>query len=170
MVKPNQLDQLTAIFPGTFDPITNGHIDLINRSALLFPHLVVAVADNPAKKPLFSLSERIDFIQSATTHLPNIEVVGYDNLLVDLAERHHATVIVRGVRTTYDFEYEKQLAEINRTLKADLDTLFLMPSIAMGAISSTIVKDIAYHGGCVANLVPKQVAAALLKRAVKKSS
>lgn len=152
---------LTAIFPGTFDPITNGHIDLITRAALLFPRLIIAVADNPAKKPLFTLDERIDFASTATEHLLNVDVMGYDNLLADFAQTHNATVVVRGVRTTHDFEYERQIAEINRTLKPDLDTIFLMPSIAMGFISSTIVKDVAYHGGDVTRLVPPHVQQAL---------
>ncbi|MDF7666909.1 pantetheine-phosphate adenylyltransferase [Orbaceae bacterium ESL0727] len=158
---------LTAVFPGTFDPITNGHIDLITRAALLFPRLIIAVADNPNKKPLFTLTERIDLATTAIAHLSNVEVLGYTNLLADFAQCHDATVIIRGVRTTYDFEYERQLAEINRTLKADLDTIFLMPSIAMGFISSTIVKDVAYHGGDVACLVPKHVETALRKQIAK---
>lgn len=157
---------LTAIFPGTFDPITNGHIDLITRSALLFPRLIIAIAENPNKKALFSLEERVNLASTAIEHLLNVEVIGFDNLMADFAQAHNATVMIRGVRTTHDFEYERQLAEMNRALKPDLDTIFLMPSIAMGFISSTIVKDVAYHGGDISNLVPQHVKIELLKRLV----
>ncbi|WP_392558499.1 pantetheine-phosphate adenylyltransferase [Orbus mooreae] len=154
---------LTAIFPGTFDPITNGHVDLITRASLLFPRLIVAVAESPAKKTLFPLSERVDLASTALEHLLNVEVIGYTNLMANFAKEHNATVLIRGVRTTHDFEYERQLAEINRNLKADLDTIFLMPSLATGFISSTIVKDVALHEGDISTLVPTHVKIALLK-------
>lgn len=155
---------LTAIFPGTFDPITNGHLDLITRASQLFPRLIIAIAESPSKKTLFTLDERVNFASTSVEHLLNVEVIGFDNLMADFAQTHNATVIVRGVRTTHDFEYERQLAEMNRSLKPDLDTIFLMPSIAMGFISSTIVKDVAYHGGDISNLVPIHVKTELLKR------
>ena len=155
---------LTAIFPGTFDPITNGHIDLITRASQLFPRLIVAIAQNPNKKTLFTLEERVNLASTSVEHLLNVEVIGFDNLMADFAQKNAATVIVRGVRTTHDFEYERQLAEMNRALKPDLDTIFLMPSIAMGFISSTIVKDVAFHGGDISNLVPLHVKTELLKR------
>ena len=155
---------LTAIFPGTFDPITNGHIDLITRASQLFARLIVAIAENPNKKTLFALEERVNLASTSVEHLLNVEVIGFDNLMADFAQKHAATVIVRGVRTTHDFEYERQLAEMNRALKPDLDTIFLMPSIAMGFISSTIVKDVVYHGGDISNLVPLHVKTELLKR------
>lgn len=156
--------KLTAIFPGTFDPITNGHVDLISRASLLFPRLIVAVAENPSKKKIFTLAERVNLASTALESLLNVEVIGYDNLMADFARAHQATVLIRGVRTTSDFEYERQLAEMNRALKPDLETIFLMPSIAMGFISSTIVKDVAYHHGDISNLVPKHVEIALLER------
>ncbi|WP_392553646.1 pantetheine-phosphate adenylyltransferase [Orbus wheelerorum] len=155
---------LTAIFPGTFDPITNGHVDLISRASLLFPRLIVAVAQSPNKKTLFSLDERVNLVSTALEHLLNVEVIGYTNLMANFAKAHQATVLIRGVRTTYDFEYERQLAEINRSLKDDLDTIFLMPSIATGFISSTIVKDVALHDGDISTLVPRHVEVALLQR------
>lgn len=155
---------LTAIFPGTFDPITNGHIDLISRSAILFPHLIVAIANSPNKKTFFTLEERVALAQSALTHLDNVQVIGYSNLMANFANEHHATVLVRGVRTTHDFEYERQLAEMNRSLKADLDTIFLMPSLVTGFISSSIVKEVALHGGDIAGLVPKHVESALFAK------
>lgn len=155
---------LTAIFPGTFDPITNGHVDLIARASLLFPSLIVAVAESPNKKTMFSLAERVELAKIALVQLPNVTVIGYANLMADFAKAHQATVLVRGVRTTYDFEYERQLAEMNRSLKPDLDTIFLMPSLVTGFISSTIVKEVALHQGDISRLVPKHVEHALLKR------
>lgn len=155
---------LTAIFPGTFDPITNGHVDLIARAALLFPRLIVAIAQSPNKKTLFSLDERVNLASTALEHLLNVEVIGYTNLMADFAKAYDATVLVRGVRTTYDFEYERQLAEMNRSLKPDLDTIFLMPSAVTGFISSTIVKEVALHQGDVSMLVPKHVEIALFTK------
>lgn len=156
--------RLTAIFPGTFDPITNGHVDLITRAAGLFAHLIVAVAQSPNKKTLFTLEERVDLATKSLAHLANIQVIGYENLMADFATEHQATVLVRGVRTTYDFEYEKQLAEMNHHLKPDLETVFLMPCASTGFISSTIVKEVALHKGNITHLVPEHVKAVLLKR------
>lgn len=155
---------LTAIFPGTFDPITNGHLDLITRASLLFPRLIVAVAESPSKNTVFSLAERVDLASTAFENLLNVEVIGYANLMADFAQEHNATVLIRGVRTTYDFEYERQLAEMNLSLKPDLDTIFLMPSIVTSFISSTIVKEIALHHGDISTLVPKHVQMSLLKK------
>ncbi|QIQ22337.1 pantetheine-phosphate adenylyltransferase [Zophobihabitans entericus] len=154
----------TAIFPGTFDPITNGHVELITRAAPLFQRLIIGVAASPSKKTLFSLEERVLLAAEAIKHLPNVEAIGYTNLMAEFASQQGATMLVRGVRTTYDFEYERQLAEMNRHLKADLDTIFLMPSPETGFISSSIVREVALHKGEVSGLVPKHVEQQLLKK------
>lgn len=155
---------LTAIFPGTFDPITNGHIDLITRAAKMFARLIVAVAHSPNKKTFFSLDERVEFAKLSLATLTNVEVIGYANLMAHFAQEYAATVLVRGVRTTYDFEYERQLAEMNRHLKVDLDTIFLMAAEDKGFISSTIVKEVALHKGIITAFVPAHVERAILAR------
>lgn len=160
------IDSITAIFPGTFDPLTNGHIDLVERAALLFPRVILAIAYNPNKKTLFSLDERVAMAKTNLVHIDNVDVLGFANLMADFARQHNATVLVRGVRTTYDFEYERQLAEMNRSLKPDLDTIFLMPSIATGFISSTIVKDVARHKGDISHLVPLSIKSLLEQKFV----
>ncbi|WP_392567020.1 pantetheine-phosphate adenylyltransferase [Utexia brackfieldae] len=154
----------TAIFPGTFDPMTYGHIDLIARAALIFERLIIAVAASPSKKTLFSLSERVAMASDSLLHLDNVEVLGFSQLMATFAKAHEATVLVRGIRTTYDFEYERQLAEMNIHLKPDLETVFLIPSTQYGFISSTIVREVALHGGDVVGLVPAHIHTALLAK------
>ena len=117
-----------AVYPGTFDPITNGHADLIDRAANMFAHVIVGIAANPSKKPLFSLQERVDLIKEVTAHLPNVEVIGFEGLLADFADSQGATVLIRGLRAVSDFEYEFQLANMNRRLNPNLESIFLTPA------------------------------------------
>lgn len=147
-----------AIYPGTFDPVTNGHVDMITRAANIFPELVVAVASNTAKKPFFSLEQRIECVRNATAHLPSVRVMGFDNLLIHFAQSQGACVIVRGLRAVSDFEYEFQLAGMNRQLSATIETMFLTPSERYMFLSSTLVREIAALGGDVSEFVPAHVA------------
>lgn len=141
--------QRIAIYPGTFDPITNGHIDLVRRAAKLFDRLVVAIADSRRKNPLFELSERIDLAQQVLQPLDNVEVLGFDVLLADFVKQVEATVILRGLRAVSDFEYEFQLASMNRHLIPDVETMFLTPAEQYSFVSSSLVKEIAMLGGDV---------------------
>lgn len=146
-----------AIYPGTFDPVTNGHIDLITRAAKIFPEIVVAVASNSSKRPFFSLTERIEFVQDAVKALPGVSVVGFDNLLVNFVQEQGAAIILRGLRAVSDFEYEFQLAGMNRKLSKQVETMFLTPSENFMFISSTLVREIAVLGGDVSGFVPEIV-------------
>ena len=152
-----------AIYPGTFDPVTNGHIDLISRASRLFPELVVAVAHNAAKRPFFSLDERIALVQESVAHLPGVSVVGFDNLLIHFVEEQQAGIILRGLRAVSDFEYEFQLAGMNRKLSKLVETLFLTPSEDLMFISSSLVREIASLGGDVSDFVPSVVVDAFNK-------
>ncbi|HIF9130117.1 TPA: pantetheine-phosphate adenylyltransferase [Photobacterium damselae] len=153
-----------VIYPGTFDPITNGHLDLIERAAAMFDTVIVGVAYNPTKKPLFDLDERVALAQSVTQHLPNVEIVGFSGLLVNFAKEHNANVLVRGLRAVSDFEYEFQLANMNRRLMPELETVFLTPAEENSFISSTIVKEVALHKGDVNQFVPQEVSIQLYKK------
>jgi len=150
-----------VIYPGTFDPITNGHVDIITRAARLFPELVVAVASNTPKKPFFSLADRIAFVEHAVGHLSGVSVVGFDTLLVHFVHEQQAGIILRGLRAVSDFEYEFQLAGMNRKLSKDVETIFLTPSEEAMFISSTLVREIATLGGDVSKFVPEGVVQAL---------
>ena len=150
-----------AIYPGTFDPLTNGHSDLVIRAAKLFDEVIVAVASNPSKQPMFSLAERVELAQQVFSHVPNVTVVGFSGLLAEFARQHQAQVLLRGVRAVADFEYEFQLASMNRQLNSDLDSLFMTPSEKNTFISSTLVKEVARHGGDVSRFVAPVVLAAL---------
>mgnify|MGYP003562067033 FL=1 len=150
-----------AIYPGTFDPLTNGHPDLVIRAAKLFDEVIVAVASNPSKQPMFSLAERVELAQQVFSHVPNVTVVGFSGLLAEFARQHQAQVLLRGVRAVADFEYEFQLASMNRQLNPDLDSLFMTPSEKNTFISSTLVKEVARHGGDVSRFVAPVVLAAL---------
>lgn len=154
----------TAIFPGTFDPITNGHLELIRRASRLFGQLIVAVAASPSKKTLFTLTERVAMAKESLCALSDVEVMGFDELMAKFAKIQDATVLIRGVRTAYDFEYERQLADMNQYLNASLETVFLMASSKNGFISSSIVREVAGHHGDVAAFVPPHVNQALLHK------
>jgi pantetheine-phosphate adenylyltransferase len=161
-----------AIYPGTFDPITNGHADLIERAARLFKHVIIGIAANPSKQPRFTLEERVEQVKLITAHLDNVEVVGFSGLLVDFARDQKASVLVRGLRAVSDFEYEFQLANMNRRLSPDLESVFLTPAEENSFISSTLVKEVALHGGDVSQFVHPQVALALKAKiaAIKEGS
>ncbi|HHE8876836.1 TPA: pantetheine-phosphate adenylyltransferase [Haemophilus influenzae] len=154
----------SVIYPGTFDPITNGHLDIIERSAVIFPRVLVAVANSPSKKPLFSLEERVELVRQSVVHLSNVEVFGFSDLLANVIKQHNISAIIRGVRTTTDFEYELQLAALNRLLTKGVDSLFFPPVEKWAFVSSTIVREIYLHGGDVAELVPVPVFNALKAR------
>ncbi|EAR53527.1 phosphopantetheine adenylyltransferase [Photobacterium sp. SKA34] len=156
-----------VIYPGTFDPITNGHLDLIERAAAMFDHVIVGVAFNPSKKPLFDLNERVELAGKITKHLDNVEIVGFSGLLVDFAKEHNANILVRGLRAVSDFEYEFQLANMNRRLMPELETVFLTPAEENSFISSTIVKEVALHKGDVSQFVDPLITEALLEKFVK---
>ena len=155
---------MSVIYPGTFDPITNGHLDIIERSAVLFPRVLVAVANSPSKKPLFSLDERVELVRQSVAHLSNVEVFGFSDLLANVVKQRNISAIIRGVRTTTDFEYELQLAALNRLLTKGVDSLFFPPAEKWAFVSSTIVREIYLHGGDVAELVPVPVFNALKAR------
>lgn len=152
------------VYPGTFDPITNGHLDLIERASRLFDHVIVAVAENPLKKPLFSLEERTDFVKQATSKLNNIEVCGFNCLLAHFLEQKDTNLLLRGLRAVSDFEYEFQLANMNRQLKPDIETLFVTPAEHLSYISSTLVREIARLDGDVSKFVPKIVNQAIINK------
>jgi pantetheine-phosphate adenylyltransferase len=153
-----------AVYPGSFDPLTNGHLDLIERSLRIFDDLIVAVVTNPAKDALFSDAERVEMIQEATRGLRKIDVVIFDGLLVDLVARVGARAIVRGLRAVSDFEYEFQMALMNRKLREEIETVFLMPHEAYSYISSRLIKEVARYGGSVKGLVPAGVETRLAEK------
>lgn len=153
-----------VVYPGTFDPITNGHIDLVQRASKLFDSVVVAVAASNRKGPLFTLEERVDLAKQALGHLNNVEVCGFDCLLKDLVEEKQAYGVVRGLRAVSDFEYEFQLANMNRALAPSMESLFLTPAEHLSYISSTLVKEIASLGGDASKFVPKLVGNALVAK------
>lgn len=156
--------QKRAIYPGTFDPITNGHIDIVTRAAAMFDELILAIAASPSKKPMFSLHERVALAQQATAHLQNVTVVGFSDLMANFARDQQATILIRGLRAVADFEYEMQLAHMNRHLMPDLESVYLMPSKEWSFISSSLVKEVARHQGDVAHFLPQPVHQALLNK------
>ena len=153
-----------AIYPGTFDPVTLGHIDIMQRALKIFDHIIIAVALNPKKDPLFSLEKRVIFIKEATKNLKNLEVLPFDNLLINLAHSKKASVVIKGLRAISDFEFELQMGLMNRTLDEKIETLFMIPSQEFSFLSSNLVKETARHGGDVSKLVPKIVFKELKKK------
>jgi pantetheine-phosphate adenylyltransferase len=154
---------MRALYPGSFDPLTLGHLDLIERACRLFDVVVVAVLQNPSKTPVFSLQERLDQIEAATQHLPNVEVGSFDGLTVQYARRCQAAVILRGLRALSDFEFELQIAHTNKSLAADIETVFLATATQHSFLSSSVVKEVARFGGDVRHMVPMGVADDLIR-------
>ncbi len=152
---------VVAVYPGTFDPITNGHSDLVQRAAGLFDKVIVGIAANPSKTPLFDLAQRVAMAEQVLSHLENVEVCGFSDLLVDFVKAKKAKVILRGLRAVSDFEYEMQLASMNRHLEHTLETVFMTPSEETSFISASLVKEIALHGGDVSPFVHKTIVEAL---------
>jgi pantetheine-phosphate adenylyltransferase len=149
--------KIRAVYPGTFDPVTNGHIDLIQRSADLFDRVIVAVLKNTEKTPLFTVAERVEMLEEVVEGLKNVSVTTFQGLLVDFADQNKATVIVRGIRAVSDYEYELQMALMNRRLSPHVETVFLMPAETYSYLSSRLVKEISQLGGSVRGLVPSAV-------------
>jgi pantetheine-phosphate adenylyltransferase len=146
-----------AIYPGSFDPITNGHVDIIDRGLRIFEQIIVAVLENPKKESLFTTEERVAMIQEIFRTEPRVKVQSFDGLLVDFARKHQAGIVIRGLRAVSDFEYEFQMALMNRKLNPDLETLFMMPNLNYTFLSSRLVKEIYMLGGCIKGLVPEAV-------------
>lgn len=151
------MNTVTAIYPGSFDPVTNGHLDLIARGSRIVDHLVVAVLLNSAKNPLFTVDERVEMLTKAVSGLGNVSVATFDGLLVDFARQQQAQAVMRGIRAISDYEYELQMALMNRRLSPDLETIFLMPDAKYSFVSSRLVKEVFELGGSVKGLVPEFV-------------
>jgi pantetheine-phosphate adenylyltransferase len=156
--------EITAIYPGTFDPVTSGHLDIIDRAARLYSKVIVAVAVNSNKSPLFDVTQRVKLLEEVTDIFENVSIIGFDNLLVDCAKQQGASVILRGLRAISDFEYEFQLAGMNRRLSPGLETVFLTPAEQYEFISSSMIKEIARLGGDVSSFVPKIVQEHLIEK------
>ncbi|OMO27745.1 pantetheine-phosphate adenylyltransferase [Vibrio splendidus] len=153
-----------AIYPGTFDPVTNGHLDIIGRASNLFDHVVVGVAASPSKNTLFDLEERVTLLKQVCQSYSNVSVLGFSGLLVDFAKQQNANVLVRGLRTTMDFEYEFGLTTMYRRLMPNLESIFLTPAEEYAFLSSTLVREVAIHGGDITQFVPKVVNSNLVKK------
>ena len=157
----------TIVYPGTFDPITNGHIDLVERASKLFGKVVIGIASNRQKSPLFTIEERIQLAKECLMHIPNVEIYGFNSLLVDFVEQCNADAIMRGLRAVSDFEYEFQMANMNRALSPEIESIFLTPSEKFSYISSSLVREISSLKGDVSQFVPANVAEALADRLQK---
>lgn len=156
-----------VIYPGTFDPITNGHLDIIERAAKMFDEVIIGVAASPSKKTMFSLPERVKLIEQATSHIKNTSVSGFSGLLVDFAKKQDANILIRGLRTTVDFEYEFGLTSMYRKLLPGIESVFLTPSEEYAFLSSTIVREVAIHGGDISGFVPRTVNTAIIDKVTK---
>ncbi|CAK1949407.1 pantetheine-phosphate adenylyltransferase [Vibrio crassostreae] len=156
-----------VIYPGTFDPITNGHLDLIERATKMFDEIIIAVAASPSKNTLFTLEERVDLVTNVTANMPNITVKGFSGLMVDFAKQEQANILIRGLRTTVDFEYEFGLTNMYRRLLPGLESVFLTPSEEYAFLSSTIVREVAIHGGDISQFVPQKVADEIKRKTVE---
>ena len=159
---------LRAIYPGSFDPVTNGHIDIIKRAAAISDELIVGVLQNKAKTPLFSVEERVIILREVTKNLKNVKIIPFEGLLIDFAAQMDAKVIVRGLRAITDFEYELQMSQTNRKLNADIETLFLTTSLEYSFLSSTTVKEVASFGGDISQFVPEFVAEQITEKIKEK--
>ncbi len=159
---------IIAIYPGSFDPITNGHLDIIQRAATIYDRLVVTVMSNSSKKPIFSLQKRVEFIEKVTGDIPNVTVESYSGLLVDFARQKQAKVIIKGLRAVSDFEYEFQMALMNRKLNNEIETMFLMTQSQYSYLSSSVVKEVAKLGGCIKELVPESIEAEVIQHCNQK--
>ncbi|GAA0491325.1 MULTISPECIES: pantetheine-phosphate adenylyltransferase [Tatumella] len=153
-----------AIYPGTFDPLTLGHLDIVTRAGRLFDHVILAIARNNTKQPMFSLQERIALARQATAHLENVDVMGFGDLMVNFARQQQANVLIRGVRSVSDFDYERQLAQMNNQLLPGLESIFMIPAEAYTFVSSSLVKEVARHGGDISGFVTGPVHQALLEK------
>ena len=157
----------TAVYPGSFDPVTKGHLDVISRGAQLFDKVIVGVLHNSTKSPLFSVEERVNILEKATKDIPNVEVKPFEGLSVNFARENHAQVIIRGLRAVTDFEYELQMAQTNRVLAQDIDTVFMTTSLEYAYLSSTIMKEVASFGGDLSKFAPPEIIEAVKQKMPK---
>lgn len=153
-----------GIYPGSFDPVTYGHLDIINRSAKMFDLLIIAVLKNSSKQPLFTVEERVQLLQKVTKNLGNVSIEAFDGLLVDFATKRNATTIVRGLRAVSDFEYELQIAQTNHKMNSNIDTIFLTTSLEYSYLSSSVVREIATYNGDITNFVPAEIVESVLNK------
>lgn len=159
---------ITAIYPGSFDPLTNGHLDIITRASKMFDKVIVGVLKNSSKSPAFTEDERVDFIKRTTSHLKNVEAVSFNGLLVDFAREKDAKIIIKGLRAVSDFEYEFQMALANKSQADEIETVFITTNQEYMFLSSSIVKELACYGGNLSNLVPKEIENEILNKLSKK--
>ena len=157
-----------GVYPGSFDPVTNGHLDIIERASKIFDKLIVAVLVNPNKTPVFDIDERVELLKETTEHLPNVEVKAFKGLLIDFMKQENAKVIVKGLRAVSDFEYEFQMALLNKKLEPSIETIFMMTNSKYSYLSSSMVKEVTRFGGCIEDLVPEKIAKKVMKKLNKK--